>query len=306
VLDEASFEREAAERYRRISQSDEREKDVETAMTNYIRMVASERAVRPRSDDEYPEGLWAVRADGLPNGWLLQPPTEANAECRGTFRRRIAQERPDLHFFNVGHPLFDALMQSLTGQTAGRTYAIDIKSATRMPWMGFEFVFYPAPQVTALGDNLGLLNQVRQLFESVPIHLFCRYHDLELEPDGASLRSFRQTLEKKDKDKSWWNLTKLKAVHLQEHLLAQDWEQKVQKAFELSRAEAKKRFAEQLETDLATEAKRLLEFERQAKREGNANELQSLAALKQAIENWSVELDSVGFLSINGNILGKH
>lgn len=305
VLDEASFEREAAERYRRISQSEAREKDVEEALTAYVKMVASDRSAKARSDDEYPEGVWALRPDAFPRGWLPEGVGEGLTEWKGTFRRRIAQERPDLHFFNVGHPLFDALVQSLTALTTGRTYAIDVKAHGRSPWMGFEFAFFPAPDLAALGNNLGLVNQARQLFEVTPLHLFCRYHEVGLEPDGSALRSLRESLDRRDKDRTWWNLTKMKAVHLQEQLLAQDWQQKVRAAYDLARAEAQRHFAEHLAGDLGAEQGRLQELERQVKREGGAQELAPIAALRQALLNWKVELDSAGFLSVNGNILGK-
>lgn len=305
VLDEASFEREAAERYRRISQSEAREKDVEEALTGYVKMVASDHSAKARSEEDYPEGIWMLRTDAFPRGWLPESLGDGSTEWRGTFRRRIAQERPDLHFFNVGHPLFDALVQSLVQQTSGRTYAVDIKAHGRTPWMGFEFVFFPVPDLAALGNNLGLVNQARQLFEVTPLHLFCRYLEPGLETDGSALRALRESLDRKDKDRTWWNLTKMKAVQFQEQLLAQDWQQKVRSAYELTRAEAERHFAAQLAGDLAAEQARLDEIERQVRREGGTEELGPIAALRQALLNWKVELDSAGFLSVNGNILGK-
>jgi hypothetical protein len=296
---------EAAERYRRISQTEAREKDVEETLTGYVRMVASDRSAKARSDEDYPEGIWTLRPDAFPRGFLPDGLGGGASECRGTFRRRIAQERPDLHFFNVGHPLFDALVQSLTVQLAGRPYAIDVKAHGRAPWMGFEFVFFPVPDLAALGNNLGLLNHARQLFEVTPFHLFRRYHDVGLEPDGSALRALRESLDRKDKDRTWWNLTKMKAVELQEQLLAQDWQQKVRAAHDLARAEAQRHFAEHLAGDLAGEQRRLDELGRQVQREGATLELGPIAALRQALLNWKVELDSAGFLSVNGNILGK-
>jgi hypothetical protein len=306
VLDEASFEREAAERYRRISQSEAREKEVEEALTGYVKMVASDRSVKARSEEDYPDGIWVLRPDAFPRGFLPEGVGDGLAEWKGTFRRRIAQERPDLHFFNIGHPLFDAVVQSLTAQNSGRTYAIDIKAHGRAPWMGYEFVFRAAPDLAALGANLGLVNQARQLFEVPPVHLFCRYYEPALEPDGSSLRALRESLERKDKDRTWWNLTKMKAVQLQEQLLAQDWQQKVRAAYDLARAAAERHFAEQFAAELGAEQARLEELERQVRREGAAaQELEPIAALRQALRNWKVELDSAGFLSVNGNILGK-
>src|SRR5262249_23632480 len=105
--------------------------------------------------------------------------------------------------------------------------------------------------------------------------------------------------------RTWWNLTKMKAVELQEQLLAQDWQQKVRSAYDLARAEAERHFADQLGGDLGAEQVRLEEIERQVRRERGTEELQPIVALRRAFGNWKVELDSGGFLPVNGNILGK-
>ena len=221
VLDEASWSREAAGRTGAFP-SLRRVKDVEEALTDYVKMVASDRSAKPFADEDYPEGIWVIRPDAFPRGWLPESVGDGIKEWRGTFRRRIAQERPDLHFFNFGHPLFDAMVQSLTAQTTGRTYAIDVKAYGRMPWRGSSSSSTPCPTWPALGGNLGIVNQARQLFEVTPLHLFCSYHEVTLEPDGSVLRELRQMLDRKDKDRTWWNLTKMKAVELQEQLRARN------------------------------------------------------------------------------------
>ena len=306
VLDEASFEREAAERYRRISQSEAREKDVEEALTVYVKMVASDRSAKARSDEDYLRRHLGAQAG------RLSPRLAAGRSWRGG--QRVARDvspadRPGAAgpaLFQRRPPaLWTPLVQSLTSQASGRTYAIDVKAHGRASWMGFEFVFCPAPDLASLGNNLGLVNQARQLFEVTPLHLFCRYHVPGLEPGGSTLRALRESLDRKDKDRTWWNLTKMKAVQLQEQLLAQDWQQKVRAAYDLARAEAQRHFAEHLAGDLVAEQGRLQELERQVKREGGAQELGPIAALRHALLNWKVELDSAGFLSVNGNILGK-
>ncbi len=97
----------------------------------------------------------------------------------------------------------------------------------------------------------------------------------------------------------------MKAIELQEQLLGQDWQEKTRAAYELARAGAQRHFAEHLAGDLGAEQSRLQELERQVRREGGTQELAPIAALRQALLNWSVELDSAGFLSVNGNILGR-
>src|SRR6185503_16260534 len=93
-------------------------------------------------------------------------------DYNGTFRREIAQQRPELNFFTVGNELFDAVIESLTSHPTGRTYAIASKIPKRKPWIGFEFIFSATPDVDVLGDNHGLLNQALSVFTERPVHLY--------------------------------------------------------------------------------------------------------------------------------------
>ena len=63
VLDEASFDREAAERYRRGNRLAEAERGTEEAFTGYLAMVANAASARRHHDEEFPEGIWVLRSD---------------------------------------------------------------------------------------------------------------------------------------------------------------------------------------------------------------------------------------------------
>ena len=57
-----------------------------------------------------------------------------NQEDRtGTFRREIAQERPNYEFFSLGNDFFDFITNGMMGDVFGRSYAIECRSQSN-PW----------------------------------------------------------------------------------------------------------------------------------------------------------------------------
>lgn len=307
LLDEASFDRLAAEKFRRVRHSEQNELALEETFTEYLRMVASNRSVRRISDSEFADGLWMLRADEIHQirGESTNGALDQTTPFTGSFRRAIAQQRLDLHFFNLGHPLFEVICHALFSDTVGRTYAVEIKDLAREPWVGFEFVFHPVPDTSQLGDNVGLQNQARQLFTFQPKHVFCLY-DGRLEDDSEMLLHMRQSLDKEDKGRIWWNLTKNKALVLQEVFISPSWDQLVHQLSESATDEATRRFASEVNSVVATASKRLSEQMRQlTNANGEAHEVEQLQCLQRSLRDWRVQLDSIGFLSINGRILER-
>ncbi len=307
LLDEASFDRLAAEKFRRVRHSEQNELALEQTFTEYLRMVASNRSVRRISDSEFADGLWMLRADEIHQirGESTSSVLDQTTPFTGSFRRAIAQQRLDLHFFNLGHPLFEAICHALFNDTVGRTYAVEVKDLAREPWIGFEFVFHPVPDTSQLRDNVGLQNQARQLFTFQPKHVFCRY-DGRLEDDAEMLLHMRQSLDKEDKGRIWWNLTKNKALVLQEVFTSPSWDQLVYQLSESATDEATRRFASEVNAVVVTASKRLSEQMRQlTNANGEAHEVEQLQCLQRSLQDWRVQLDSIGFLSINGRILER-
>lgn len=186
----------------------------------------------------------------------------------GTFRRGIAQVRPTLSFFNLGHPLFDAVLEALFREAAGRTYAVDVRLPKELPWTGFEFVFTAAPNLGVLGGNLGLLNQARQLFVAQPLHLFYRHLDRQPELDGSRLLRLRRALDRGGKDSVWENLTKMKVDRLEQAFVNEGWLQTVYDLHGRARVEARRRFEGLLQEQLDREQVRLATLVRQAEASG--------------------------------------
>jgi ATP-dependent helicase HepA len=304
ALDEASFDREAAEKYRRGNRLAEAECGVQEAFTDYLRMVANDASARRHHDEEFPEDIWVLRSDEFRHVQVELPEAPRDGAGRsfwkGTFRRAIAQARLDLQFFTVGQPLFDALINTLTQQPTGRTYAIDIRHPGSSAWMGFEFVFTAVPEPSALGSNLGLVNRAQQLFTFRPLHVFVNLKG-EVEQGGQALLEIRQGIDPDAKDSAWVNLTKQKVERLDR---LDGWRERVTHAAEVGRVEAQRKFRTLVEPAIEPEAAWLKEQIRQAEysHSGDSKDLQSLLC---AIEQWGVALDGAGLLSVNGNLLGR-
>jgi ATP-dependent helicase HepA len=303
VLDEASFELKAAERFRRVSQSPDGEKELEESFVNYFRTISSPKSAKEWHEPAWPVGVWKFSADNT----LVQLPTlnknQAGlvGEFKGTFRREIAQQRPELGFFNVGNPFFDGVIETLWQQPTARTYAVACTSAQHEGWTGLEFAFYAKPDLKMLEGNYGLANQATSLFTTKPIHLFFTTEGV-YDAGGDVLLAIRQQLTKDLKGRTWWNLTKEKAQLPSQSLGGRDWQDTVQDIYKIARDTARQLFAERFGGVIEAETKRIAEQCRQLRQQGDdlsQRDIIPLQVLALSIENWSVELDSLGFLSVN-------
>ena len=301
VLDEASFDRKTAERFLRVRSSEESEVELEKAFLEYFKMVAT--SGKPISDTEFPDGLWSFdgsRIHQIRNEFTNQL---ANRKFNGTFRRAIAQKRVDLEYFGLGNRLFEAIYHSLHVESLGRTYAIEISSPDiNAKWLGFEFVFYPSPDLELIGENHGLRNQARQYFNFRPIHVFCR-HDGVIEPNGDSVLHLRQSLKHEDKGKVWKNFTGKHATQLAELFRKLSWEESIAQHCETSKNHALVDCKEYV-SPIVDEALDVLanQIRNVENLESDSVYLRPLRSLQNAIRGWGLELDSLGFLSVNGGL----
>jgi ATP-dependent helicase HepA len=314
LFDAASFERTAADRYWRVSQSEQTEEELESAFVKYFQRIGPQDAARNLNDPEYPGLVWQMSADSVnrfPLPLQKDPATDRLPEFKGTFRRSVAQGRPDLDFFSVGHVLFDALIDSLMEQPVGRTFAIECTALGREPWIGFELAFRALPNLDGIRDNLGLMNRVRQLFQAHTVYIYCRPDGVvEAAPVAETFAEIRRGLRAEDKDRIWWNLTKEKASSVATALPGRQWESTVLGVVGTCSATARVTLAERLHRDLEAEEVRLSELARPAahgaaegdNRRESQQEAQDLDLQRQAIAGWRVSLDSIGFLSINGSL----
>ena len=166
MLDEASFNRDAAARYRQGEDLVEAEAELEPAFVNFLRKAGSGNAVRQYSDREFADAVWDLDPSQLQHiSASLEPSTRAtNGRFRGTFRRAIAQVRHDLDFFTVGHPFFDRVLASALYEPCGRVYAVDVDAQDEPAWAGFEFVLTAGPDLGEARPTEALARRAGSLF----------------------------------------------------------------------------------------------------------------------------------------------
>lgn len=306
VLDEASNERQIAEAFRSAQSTPEGERALQSAFAEYFKHIADPRSVHFCKEADYSEGIVLFHPEDVRGVQLALPRNSGGkpSEHRGTFFRAIAQQRPDLEFFSPGNPLFDAVCGSLFQSMKGRTYAVECNHPTGR-WRGFEFILRVVGGRKHAGDHLGVLNQLDRVFAFRVLHLWVN-ENVTLAQKSDSLLQIRKALRKQDKGEVWWNLTKEKAVALENTYAAQGWTSLVETAAEFAIAAAREKFAAMLTEPLRAERARLDEQERQLLSllaEGWEDELAGIQQLRQGIDGWEVELDSIGYLSVNGGLL---
>jgi ATP-dependent helicase HepA len=303
VLDEASFELKSAERFRRVNSSPDGERRIEEAFVDYFRMISTPRSAKEWHDSIFPVGIWKFSADNTLQPLPIPDKTQEGmfGEFKGTFRRDIAQQRPELAFFNVGNPLFDAVINSLRLHPTARTYAVACDAPGSYGWSGFEFVFYALPDLQILGGAQGIVNHAMGLFSAAPLHLFFTV-DGGYSERGDELLALRQSLKGESKDRTWWNLTKDKAQVLTHALGGRDWQDTVLCLHESARKKARELYALRFKSEIEAEVGHIAEQVRQLRKRDDAAaraDITALQLLAMSISEWKIELDSLGFLSVN-------
>lgn len=304
LLDIASFDRSAAERFQRVLQSDESELKLESTFIDYFQMIATSKSVTEVGDPNHPRGIWKFVVDNTFYGIL--PLKEKKDESLfgdfcGSFRRNIARERPWLNFFHIGNPMFDAVISSLNLYPTGRTYALDCKTNKAGRWAGFEFVFRVAFDLDEKRNAWGLTNQARSIFTSMPAHFFFGVNG-NYEPSGDGLLQIRRSLRLHDKGVTWWNLTKERASILPILTKDNEWQSVILSAYEEAQGKARNHFETRLGREVDAEVKRLKEMMETIRKLGghaSKEEIEAIQSLIKAIRSWRVELDAVGFLGVN-------
>jgi hypothetical protein len=311
VLDEASFERSAAVRYRAVVRSDHADKSIEAAVLDYVRQLTWNSGVHDLQDPQYPKQVWRIRPETTRYGALPVDGRQAQGLTGvfdGTFRRSIAQQRPTLHFFSIGDPLFDAVIRSLDVQVTGRTYAIECSAPDAELWSGFEFTFLATPDLAALADWPGLANQARGTFLPKATRVFVSL-DGTIDRNDEALLAVRRRCEFRNHGTTWWDLSGVdKASLLRAAVGGRDWQDTLLGLHEIAQHEAQTRILARRGDDLRTEIARLLDAERQLTAlalrgdQGAAADAEAMKRVRLAVNNWRPGLDSVGFLSVNGRI----
>jgi len=309
ILDAASLERKIAEVFRRAQSTPERDLALESAFCDYFRFIAGNGSLRERSADDHPEGIIEFRPDQFRelDGLLPATATGTHADRLGTFRRQIAQERPDLEFFSVGNNFFDAVCSTLRSSSGGQAYAVECLDLSRDQWCGFEFAYRAVGSCETLAKHPGLVKHLDRILSIRSAHIFVSDGG-QLPEDGAALLNIRRKLKREDKERNWWNFTvnNNRVQLLASRYGAAKWQELVNRLEQISCKQAKKIFSEALAPAIEAEQSRIAEQIRQAKvskSDGWEEEIAGFEALCQAINGWEIELEAAGFLSVNGGLI---
>jgi hypothetical protein len=208
-----------------------------------------------------------------------------------------------LEFFSAGNAFFDAVCGSLFTAMAGRTYALEM-TVERGEWRGFEFIFRIVPGGGQLGES-GLLNQLDRVFAYRMERVWVN-DDATPAKSPERMLALRRLCQKANKDRGWRNLTKEKAAAIERFYAGRGWALVVSQCFGTAQRLARESFESILYETLQAERMRLSEQKRQLaalKPLDWKEESADLDRLRAALDSWTVELDAVGFLSINGRVL---
>lgn len=306
VLDEASFEQQGADRFKEISSSLHSGEAIEKDFVDYFRIISYPNAVKETRKDGFPHGVWRFYADdtrfeALPS--LDKDQEGLFGEFRGTFRREIAQVRPDLTFFSVGNPFFDSVISTLSTHTTGRAYAVATIVPGETEWVGFEFAFRAVPDLATVSGNYGMINQLKNLFTRKPLRIFYGIDGLRVERDRArELLSIRKALDPSNRNQTWWNLTDEKVGYLMETLNNQNMESVVDPIYSAAEVVAHERLTADLSDRIMGEGEKIREQIRRLENRSDTQAMQDITNLQMlllSIGGWKVQLDSLGFLSLN-------
>jgi hypothetical protein len=308
ILDAASLDRRSAEAFRRAQSSPERDEALEKAFCDYFQFFGGKAAIRFKPTSEFPEGIIEFRPDQIPAGTspLTSSPEKPHSDHLGTFRRSIAQERPDLEFFSTGNEFFDAVSATLRTTAFGRAYAVECHSA-RPAWRGFEFSYTVSGRRDLLEHHPGLIKHLERVLDIRPEHVFIG-EDLTHPADQAALLSLRKGLTRDGQNRSWSNFTLKngRSQLLADYYAKKDWSTLVSQTEEKAQEQARLLFSVALEMAVRNESIRVAEQIRHAytsKSTGWEEEIAGLEALLDALSKWEVRLDIAGFLSINGGLI---
>jgi hypothetical protein len=309
MLDAASLERTSAEEFRRVQSTLEKDISIEMAFRDWVAFVGGSQAVRLINAGDFPEGIIEFRPDQLPKGFIpLTPNIKGNLPDRlGTFRRGIAQERPDLEFFSVGNSLYDSVCASLDQSPKGRTFAVECHDRSFAAWRGFEFSYKIEPKKELLQNYPGLIKHLDRIFALKKCFIFVD-ESLSSAEEKSDFVKLLASLTEETKNRSWWNFTlnNTKVQLLARQYENSGWADLVKSAENKANLHARTVFKQKLEPVVVKERERINEQIRQAslsKSDDHMAEIAGLNSLLEVINNWNIELDTAGFLSINGGII---
>lgn len=295
LLDEASFNPKLADVY--SSASKYNDENLPNVFIEHFKnlTVKPESSVRIVAD-----GIWKFKPDDVPLGALDIRGTSEASEYgirTGTFSRGVAQIRRDIEFFSYGNPLFDAVLDSLQSKLHGRTYAILCNSNSPVSFVGVEYNLVPKID---LPKNLPIYFTTR-LETELPYRPEWNYCALNLNKNfkPREIHEVRKTVSKSLSGYRDLNLRQLKAIEKSEGASLEDC---IKFLSEVQVPQKEEKIRERVNSFISRETEYLIQKNKKLE---SVSDMASSKEIKQnlsyieAINNWYIDLDSLGFLVIN-------
>jgi hypothetical protein len=300
LLDWASFSEDRGQKYLSVRPRPELERALEASFVEYFQNMSRTRAADTFKDEKSPEGLWRFDLDSVRPGVLG---SEATGKIIGTFRRDLAQTRLDREFFQIGNPLFDAMVAAVEHHSAYRTFAVQCKAPGRPAWCGFEFVFSCRPGLDSLVTRPDLVNFAKSYLPANVLHVFLTVNGDE--GDSDVLRTVRQTLTRQNKGRIWINLWKDRVAAIDQIVPESTWITVIPALEEKARRIAQERFRSRV-AGLDDLIERWLNQARRLRERGthvSIEEAISLETLSTSVRDWQVHEEGAGFLAVNHELV---
>ena len=295
LLDEASFNPKLADVYSSASRYND--ENLSNVFIEHFKnlTIKPENSVRAVGD-----GIWKFKPDDVPLGALnIQGTSEASefGIRTGTFSRVVAQSRRDIEFFSYGNPLFDAVLGSLKSKLHGRTYAIACHSSSPVSFVGIEYNLVPKID---LPNKLPIYFSTR-LETELPYRPDWNYCALDFNTNfkGREIHEVRKFVTKSLSGFKDLHLRQLKAIESSEGASLEDC---IKYISEVRVPKKEEKIRERVNRFITRETDYLLQKNKKLK---SVSDMTSLTEIKQnhsyieAINNWYIDFDSIGFLVIN-------
>ena len=303
-IDEASYERIRAEEFRRLQSSHEQDCGYQDLFMQYFKMISAPKSFNCFATQNEACGIVEFQPEDVLRGELKLD--DQTRERRGTFIRELAQQKPDLEFFSVGNKFHDSVIAAARHNVVGRCYAVECYDNQSEVWVGFEFVYRVANDSSLKEHDRNNLNAIDYLFCEKPQSVFVDEDGIVLTESHEILR-LRRSLDRRNKGGLWKNVTKKNAQLLTQRYPS--WNTMLHEYEKTAKSSARALYKEILTPKI--DALNQVLFEEISKVEHGKSDcwkekVESLSKLQLDIENWDVELDSLGFLSLNGGLLSGY
>jgi len=271
---------------------------IEDAFPRYMRSIGVGQVARQIADNRDPNlKIWHLKPEDVTQVEL--PGIHRNTsgqigDLYGTFKRKVARDRPDLDFFTAGHALFDSVCSVAMSHITGKTFAIQCDSAN-LP-AGQYLLTSWAVRALDFGTSQTSLTRVQRHLSGRRIQLLTNIQTAE----GLDQDSVRRLTAHLLSDEATVTDRREQMTAVFEGAL-EDWHELSSRLMISARDHAlcvnKDVFSEE-DREFQYGLDREIERLRQDDREESIQLAEALVASREAINSPQVELDSLGIIHV--------